>query len=128
MIDQVFARLRDKLVRGVAAVGKAAQADIEESISVPVGRDFAGNAVIRSAPGEPPRRDESQLYGNVESAVFSRPNVIGSVVSSSRPETPSVPQELEFGGVRVAPRPYMAPAMDRFRAGKATAAMKQAMA
>jgi hypothetical protein len=115
LIQQAFARIRGKLEGAMRSAGKAAQADIEQSISVPVGRDFTGQAVLRSAPGEPPRTDEGQLLGNVESAVFSRPNAVGFAVGSSRPETPNVPVELESGSGKVLPRPYMRPAFDEWK-------------
>jgi hypothetical protein len=114
LIQQAFARIRGKLEGAMRIAGKAAQADIEESISVPVGRDFTGQAVLRSAPGEPPRTDEGQLLGNVESAVFSRPNAVGFAVGSSRPETPDVPYDLERG-ITVQRRPYMRPAFDEWK-------------
>lgn len=114
LLRQAFARIRGKLEGAMRTAGKMAQAEIEQSISTPVGRDFAGNVVVRSLPGRPPRMETGQLAGNVESAVYSRPNAVGFAVGSSRPETPDVPADLEFG-ISLEARPYMRPAFDRWK-------------
>lgn len=117
LIDQAFDLIRAKLTSAMKVGGQHAEEDIAKAISVPVGRDFAGNPNVRSAPGRPPRLDTGQLHGNVEHTIISTDNSVGFVVASSRPDTPDVPRDLEEGSARVAPRPYMVPARERFRNG-----------
>lgn len=125
--EEALRRIRAALKAGVAAGGKFAQADVERRISKPVVRDFAGNVIQRSAPGEPPRLDTGQLHGNVDSAAWEGHNVVGATVGVSRPDTPSVPIELEFGTERIRPRPFMVPAKNEFAARGGTAAIAEAI-
>ena len=65
-----------------------------------------------SLPGDPPRRQTSDLYNNVTAVVGSHE----SATESTRPSgAEEVPEWLEYGtpGGKVAPRPYMRPAYER---------------
>lgn len=104
-------RLRGACVAGLESFMQSGVEDIQQSIAAPVER--VGSVIVRSAPGEPPRRDSSDLYnsvqretldagtGNVQGAIFTR-NPVGKF--------------MEYGTVHVLPRPFWAPARERLYA------------
>jgi hypothetical protein len=84
---------------------------IQTDISVPVVYSIGprgGLHVERSQPGEPPRREFSNLHDSFTPAVESDGGLILLDVSSSCPYA----LHLEEGSGRVAPRPYLLPAFD----------------
>lgn len=117
MANKAIDALRNRLAGAVKAVVKSEQATIERAISVPVGRDFAGNVIQRSKPGQPPRMETGQLHANIDTTVELFPREIVGTIRSSRPETPEVPAKLEFGdpSENLAARPYMRPAVERLK-------------
>jgi hypothetical protein len=122
--DRLFASLEKRL----REVAKDEQASLEDHLSTPVERNFAGEVTRRSDVGEDPRKDEGQLVGNVESQVVQDGGkAIILAVGVSRPDTPWVPAELEYGtGHQKGERPFMRRAMQR--AGEAVGIASQAVA
>jgi hypothetical protein len=108
---EFIGRLMGSLEREMRDIGKRAEANLEEALSVPVGRDFAGGVVQRSLPGEPPRKETGQLQGNIESAVARDATSLVLGVGASRPETPDVPEILEFD----LNRPFVTTSMNETR-------------
>ena len=91
-------------------------------LSVPVERDFGGNVIKRSDPGDAPRMEDDILRQNVEGSVVKEESGSVGYLVSSRPaeeagDDPDAALILEFGGVSnwgyVQPRPYMRPAAER---------------
>jgi hypothetical protein len=111
---------------GLTEAARAEQAALEQSLSVDVERDFAGNVVVRSAPGQPPRRETGELVGNVALDVRPTTDGIKIEMSADRPSTPGVALTLEIGGDGIQPRPYMKPSFERFETA-ADGAIKSAL-
>jgi hypothetical protein len=116
--------LRQPLLTALEALGVREVAAIEADLSVPVGRDAAGNVNARSAPGQPPRTDEGILKGNVTHSLDagSLSELPSLTISAARPpegdgDDPDAAVILEFGGVGnwgyVQARPFMRPALNR---------------
>lgn len=112
-----------KLVRGLNARAEALRAEIygvlEES-RIGTGRVYTrrGKRHQASAPGEPPARDTGRLMESI--AVLSRatPNELVSTVGpreAAFKKRAPYPVFLEFGTRRMKPRPFMRPALERFR-------------
>jgi hypothetical protein len=116
----ITAALAPAINAAMKEIGAREVASIEAALSVPVERDFAGNVVERSKPGEPPRLDEDILRGNVEWRTVTDEPKPYLVVLTSRPGTePDAAITLEYGGVSswgyVQARPFMTPAFDRMK-------------
>ncbi|GIW77990.1 MAG: hypothetical protein KatS3mg104_3053 [Phycisphaerae bacterium] len=116
VVEEVSREVKKACIQSLNQVLNKTVADIKEDISVPVVR--IGGNVIRSQPGEPPRKDTGKLHKGVG---FERPRlsgnskVISGLYSFRLMDTfldSNVPAGLEFGmsrsnwGVKVLPRPY----------------------
>lgn len=96
-LNAFIASLRQMAAEAVERVAKAEEAAMQQDLSVPVGRDFSGNAVVRSKRGESPRYDTGELYHNVDGRLTEQTSDgATATVSVSRPSTPEVPRELEY--------------------------------
>ena len=87
-----------------------------KSFTFTVDRDFAGQVVGRSLPGQPPRLDEGLLQAGVGSSIMYSELESAVRIDSERSENEHVPVDLEFGTAKIEPRPYMQPAAERARA------------
>lgn len=114
----------DGVTAALHEIGRAEVRAIEAHLSVPVERDWAGNVVKRSEPGEAPRKEEDILRQNVAYHVVKEDGSLLPTlyITASRPpqepdDDPNAAIILEEGGVSnwgyVAPRPFMAPAAER---------------
>jgi hypothetical protein len=106
------------LAEALKQIGAKEVAEIREDLSVPVELGEDGK-IIRSSPGEPPRKEFGILQENVEYAVVPGEGAIPLpelIISSSRPpissgDDPEAPRVLELE----LHRPYMTPAMIRVK-------------
>lgn len=92
--------------RGVRAGALIIEADAKQSIRQPgSGRVYGRHRA--SAPGEPPASDTGRLLGSVETVLFDSGLVaeVGTGVEYGG--------HLEFGTVKMAPRPWLLPAFRR---------------
>src|SRR4051812_26417354 len=115
--DKVRRFLFEAAAEALEKIGTREQATIEESLSVPVDRDFGGNVVARSAPGEAPRTEIGLLVGGISHHITQDPDgsPVLEIVSRRDGDDPMVPEFLEYGTENMAARPYMRPAADRIR-------------
>lgn len=108
---RVTAGVRNAIMRGlIGAASDVRDSAIESIISGPKsGIPYArGNRVhIASAPGEPPAQD----LGNLSNSITIRPDIKGLVVYVNA--AAAYAAALEYGTVRMEPRPYMRPALLR---------------
>jgi hypothetical protein len=127
--DKLRAALLPPLKSGTEALGRKSERRIKERISVPVGRDANGNVVVRSQPGEPPRKEHGQLQSHVAHSVeVQGEKVVGSVYSHRPPrepgDDPDAAVRLEYGGyshgVHIEPRPHVVQEVELLR-GEAAA-------
>lgn len=83
-------------------------ADVKESLDISV--EYVGSEVIRSKPGERPRRETGELQDatrhEVDRLLFDETEL--SILNDCPHAAP-----LEFGTQTVLPRPFMAPALER---------------
>jgi hypothetical protein len=112
------------LKSGTEALCRQSERRIKQRISIPVGRDANGNVVVRSAPGEPPRKEFGQLQSHVEhDVVVQGEKVVGSVYSHRPPreprDDPNAAVRLEYGGyshgVHIQPRPHVVQEVELLR-------------
>lgn len=112
------------LLSGAEALGRASERRIKDRVSVPVGRDSNGNVVVRSAPGEPPRKEHGQLQSHVDHDVaVEGERVVGSIWSARPPrepgDDPDAAVRLEFGGYsggfHIEPRPHVVQEVELLR-------------
>ncbi|MFA7302019.1 MAG: hypothetical protein WC069_06935 [Candidatus Shapirobacteria bacterium] len=82
----VLARLFDvPLAMAAQEIGIGTVEHTVEKLSVPVERDFTGAVVVRSTEGQPPRKEDGILSGNVEYAVEDKDELVLITISASRP-------------------------------------------
>ena len=106
-------RFAEHVAKVVAALENAAE--ITGPVVVEYGKALIGKpverldsgAVIRSLPGEPPRKDMGDLQAGLQHDV-ERVNdrEVRLEISTSHAENPNVPSIMEFGGEGVEQRPY----------------------
>jgi len=66
--EAIFANLAENTREYFEEVGREQVELIKQDISIPVVRK--GRIVIRSKPGEPPRRDSGKLYNSIKSRTY----------------------------------------------------------
>jgi len=98
--------MADRISRALFAAGNMIQT--EAQISITEG-SVSGKGHVASLPGEPPNNDTGVLANNIET-VLVEPLLV-EVSSNAR-----YASALEYGTSKMAPRPYMAPAVAKRRA------------
>lgn len=93
----------DLLAASLFEMGQHVQTDAQTSITEGA---VSGAGHVPSRPGEPPNNDTGVLANNIETNQITKLKV---EVSSNAPYAAA----LEFGTSRIAPRPYMAPALQK---------------
>lgn len=96
-----------EVVRKLYVAGQKIELDAELSITA---GSVSGIGHIPSAPGQPPNRDTGLLDGSIDTEIRSQ--MPPSVAVTSRAPYAA---HLEYGTSRMAPRPYMRPAVERNR-------------
>lgn len=113
MNEDVADRIADSVVErartGFDTIGEELASRLRESVSVPVGRD--GKHVVRSLPGERPRRDE----GDYQASLRHVTTVDGDKVKTAAGTDMERGQWLEKGTERMLARPHFQPLFDEFR-------------
>jgi hypothetical protein len=107
----IVADILDAVAEEAERLGAEIAADVRESIDIPVEPTSSGY-VVRSRPGEPPRRESGHLWESIgfEVARDDGRRRVGLSVYSDDPKAAG----LEYGRDDVRPRPFMAPAFDRW--------------
>jgi hypothetical protein len=105
----LFEGIQSDVFTAAEAHGNQTRDDWKDRVSIDVVR--SGSQVIRSLPGEPPRRDRGDLYDNIESRTEADAEVITVSVDTD------IPHALftDAGTDRMAARPH-APDPDEFLA------------
>jgi hypothetical protein len=103
-VDAIMAAVLDAAERALDGYGPTLVADVRASISTP------GGPGHRSAPGNPPHRESGDLYAKIGYAVTRGP---GDHVSLEATAWSDHADPLERGTVRMAARPFGAPAERR---------------
>lgn len=96
-----------EVVRKLYVAGQKIELDAELSITA---GSVSGIGHVPSLPGQPPNRDTSLLDGSIDTEIRSQ--MPPSVAVTSRAPYAA---DLEYGTSRMAPRPYMRPAVERNR-------------
>lgn len=108
------ARLRERLSRALNVRAEALRSEIygvlEES-RIGRGVHHPGLPNPSSAPGDPPARQSGRLQESVRVLSRSKPQSLLARVGT----TVDYAEHLEFGTLRVAPRPFARPALERFK-------------
>ena len=121
-VESALARLEKKAAARVAALALEYHADLRETLSQPGrGREYGNHRA--SAPGDPP----AVQTGTLRNAVHARMvdpltweiGVAGGVKHPTSGEAVGkIALYLEFGTRTLAPRPFVRPTLDAFRARK----------
>jgi hypothetical protein len=110
--DRIVASLIADAESGIRDIVSSSRADLQASISVPVGYASGprgGLMVIRSKPGEPPRRETGNYVNSWgESVVIDGLRVVGRIYSDV-----DYGSYLSTGTSRMASRPHLSPAFHR---------------
>jgi hypothetical protein len=104
--ESVFDAIQSDCFVAMEQFGVALASEWQERLSVPVEYvtgPGGGVIVIRSAPGESPRRETENLYDSVQSATEADADVISTSVDSDVPYA----VYLQDGTERVAARPHV---------------------
>lgn len=106
--SEVSQYLRSTFREQAQDVGAEVAADIKAAISTPV--EYDGSKVIRSRPGEPPRKESGDLLDSIDFAVeqFDGTEQL-SVYSDSK-----ILGYLDGGTSTIEPRPVFGPAFERW--------------
>lgn len=119
-ISALYRAIEVPLIAALTEIGEREVVSIAADLSVPV--EYTDDGVIRSSPGEPPRKEEGQLVSHVEYTISTGEELPELEISAHRPPTeedddPRAAIVLEEGGKSawgmIAPRPFMAPALAR---------------
>jgi hypothetical protein len=105
---EVFDDIAAEMGPALSGVGAAMVETIQEFISIDVQR--AKGRVIRSAPGEHPRRDTGRLFGSIAQDVEREGDLFTITVDTDTPYAPY----LEFGTSKMAIRPIFDGMLERF--------------
>ncbi len=108
-IGAAFDRIEESVQREYEEVAWEMTADLMTSLSVQV--EYIGGYVIRSKPGEAPRREFGDLIRSVDFAT-SRVNALVRLDVFS---TSMISVYLNEGTDRIAPRPHWQPLIDNWR-------------
>lgn len=106
--DAIVDRLITRALPGFDAIGVELVEKIRDAIDVPV--EFTSGAVIRSEPGEPPRRESGDYQGSIRHVTERDGDTITTVVGTDS----VIGAYLEGGTERMKPRPHFAPVTDEF--------------
>ena len=121
-VESALARLEKKAAQRVAALALEYHADLRETLSQP-GRGVTRNGHTASAPGDPPAVQTGTLRNSVQ-AVQVDPLTweVGVAGKTKHPTSGEavgkIALYLEFGTRTLAPRPFVRPTLDAFRARK----------
>lgn len=111
-VDGVMADLGRSLLDELRDLGPDIEADLVELVSTPV--QYAAAGVVRSKPGEPPRKEHGDYARSIRHTVSEGEN--GPDSATLRLYTNSViGTYLEFGTDRMRPRPHFAVVFERRR-------------
>jgi hypothetical protein len=110
-VDAIMERLTAAAQEAMEQAGEDINADIVEMISVPVGR--SGGRVIRSQPGEPPRKETGGLIAAQRVRVLSE--AAADVVTLTIQNQSRVANWLERGTSKMSPRPFYSVAFSRWQ-------------
>lgn len=106
-VDAIMEDLHERLRRGMEELSLAVVEKTRDTLSVPVERD--GSHVIRSAPGESPRKDSGDLYNSISnSGVQDTDDGVSDEVGSDV----WYAYNLQHGTDKVAARPYLDKVVD----------------
>jgi hypothetical protein len=109
--DTLIDDLRERAGTAFDEFGREVLDALRESVSVPV--QYAGSRVIRSAPGEPPRRETGDYRAGLGTELTFLPAGVSTSIFTDAPLGPW----LENGTSRgLAARPHFAPIFDRYAA------------
>lgn len=109
----IYEAIRPALERALNRVGERGVQELRDALMTPVEIDPVTGWLIRSNPGEPPRKETGELLNNLGADII--PNAsdmsVTLIIKSERPSTPEAPDVLEYGGGAwdIEPRPYMTP-------------------
>jgi hypothetical protein len=95
-------------------IGRRGVADIRDSINVRV--QYVGHLVIRSDPGEPPRREFGDLYRSIHYRVAPKAETVEALEIYT--DRYPVAVYLEFGTTFMEPRPFFEPQRKKMRGVK----------
>jgi hypothetical protein len=111
-VEGVMAVLTRSVADELRDLGPAVEADIVELVSVPV--QYAGSEVIRSRPGEPPRRETGIYRDSIRHEVID--GEAGPDSATLHLFTNSViGTYLEYGTSAMKPRPHFGPTFEAWR-------------
>jgi HK97 gp10 family phage protein len=96
-----------EVTRALYLIGQQVELEAERSITA---GSVSGKGHVPSLPGEPPNRDTGVLDSNIETTVVAQ-NPPTVHVTSHAPYSSA----LEFGTSKMAERPFMRPAVAKFR-------------
>ena len=102
----IMARLNDRLEAAVAEAAGQAKEKAEALQSVPVA--FVGGVLIRSKPGQPPRRETGRLRRGHRVRIQRDSDRVIATISNATPYA----RALEYGTGRMAARPTYGPVAD----------------
>ncbi len=107
-IESVMALIMAAAENACQIIGEKTIEYGQELLSVPVEKGEGGK-VIRSLPGEPPRREFGDLQAGLQFTVDREASSrVELQIESGDAEKPSVPAILELGEFNIAQRPYFA--------------------
>lgn len=102
--DEIMGRISDGIRHAMEEAGNDAADDLRELISIPVVR--TKGKVIRSSPGQPPRKDTGALLASVKSVIDEiEKDRIAVTISTDT----DYDQFLKNGTARMAARPFDGP-------------------
>jgi hypothetical protein len=108
--DKIIADIRARAVGAFASLGEEIADDLRETISIPVER--IGSSLIRSLPGEPPRKETGGYRLTIEDDTQDE----GDRVRTSIFTDSVIGKYLEYGTSRMAARPHFAEIYEKYAA------------
>jgi hypothetical protein len=90
--DVCAAAIQDAIAAALRDEGETLSSDVRSRISVPV--EKSGGKIIRSKPGEPPRKDTGRLHAEINTQTIVAGDVAEMAVESPTPYAPPLNNEL----------------------------------
>ncbi|MDR0953639.1 MAG: hypothetical protein LBM71_05655 [Elusimicrobiota bacterium] len=114
-LEAKVAQIKTKQLEIMQNLASEMEKELKEKLSSPV--DVSAGNVLRSLPGEPPRKESGQLRQSIEAALTAQTSQSGSqatIKAGCLNTTLPYAFFLEYGTQSIMPRPFLLPTLAKY--------------